>query len=360
MGPENGRIVTISELQRELHLIKDFLTLVKLLKIINRFNPNIVHSHLSKAGTISRIAVFLCNLFRRNKIQTVHTFHGHVLDAYFGNIKTRIFRNIEWILGKVSDRIISISSTQRWELTKKYKVADSSKISIINLGFDLKPFTQADLFKGQLCQKIGVSNNTLLIGIVGRLVPIKNHKMFLEAAKYFLEFSNHQKVKFLLIGDGELRDSLELYSIEMGLKDHVIFYGWERNIPMIYADLDILALTSLNEGTPVSIIEAMAASVPVVTTGVGGIKDLLGRIEPDQPLGLGFKICERGILCPKDDAIAFASALKYMTDGGYLHNKHKLLKARDFVLENYSVNRLIHEIEGLYDQLMIDRASNRG
>jgi glycosyltransferase involved in cell wall biosynthesis len=228
------------------------------------------------------------------------------------------------------------------------------------LGLDLDPFIQSNRLKGQFSRKIGVGEDTLLIGIIGRLAPIKNHKMFLDAAKYFLEISKHKKVKFLLIGDGELRPNLELYSKKKCMEEHVIFYGWEKNIPMIYADLDILALTSLNEGTPVSIIEAMAASVPVVTTGVGGIKDLLGRIEPDQPLGLGFKICERGILCPKDDAIAFASALKYMTDGGYLHNKHKLLKARDFVLENYSVNRLIHEIEGLYDQLMIDRASNRG
>jgi glycosyltransferase involved in cell wall biosynthesis len=357
-GKDN--IITIQELQRELNPINDLISLLKIISVINRFKPDIVHSHLSKAGTLSRIAVNICNLISRKKIKTVHTFHGHVLDSYFGDIKTFIFKSIEQILAKTTDKIIAISSTQKWELSRKFKISDASKISLINLGFDLDPFIQSNRLKGQFSRKIGVGEDTLLIGIIGRLAPIKNHKMFLDAAKYFLEISKHKKVKFLLIGDGELRPNLELYSKKKCMEEHVIFYGWEKNIPMIYADLDILALTSLNEGTPVSIIEAMAASVPVVTTGVGGIKDLLGRIEPDQPLGLGFKICERGILCPKDDAIAFASALKYMTDGNYLHNKHNLLKARDFVLDNYSVYRLIHEIEGLYDQLMIDGASNRG
>jgi glycosyltransferase involved in cell wall biosynthesis len=205
----------------------------------------------------------------------VHTFHGHVLDAYFGKVKSFIFRAIEKKLARLTDRIIAISLTQKWELSQKYKIAEPSKISMINLGFDLIPFVHADKFKGKLREKIGVSNDTLLIGIVGRLAKVKNHKMFLDAAILFLKNHNKPNVKFVLVGDGELRQTLKNYAVEKGLKDQVIFYGWEKNIPMIYADLDILALTSLNEGTPVSIIEAMAASVPVVTTGVGGIKDLL-------------------------------------------------------------------------------------
>lgn len=353
LGSGKGRMESIPELQRELHPVKDFVTLIKLLKIINCYNPDIVHSHLSKAGTISRIAVFSCNLFRQNKIKVAHTFHGHVLDAYFGNIKTRMFQIIEWVLAKATDRIIAISNTQRWELSKKFKIADSSKISMINLGFDLTPYTEAHQLKGQLRQKIGVSGDTFLIGIVGRFAPIKNQKMFIDAAAaLFFKKNKDVKVKFILIGDGELRQSLEKYAVEIGLEDDVIFYGWEKNIPMIYADLDILALTSLNEGTPVSIIEAMAASVPVVTTGVGGIKDLLGRIEPDQPPGFGFKICERGILCPKDDSIAFSNALNYMIDSGYLDDRQRSIKAIDFVLKNYSIERLIRDIETLYMQLM--------
>ncbi|BBO67038.1 hypothetical protein DSCA_09680 [Desulfosarcina alkanivorans] len=352
-------IIAIPELQRELNPLKDLMALLKIMSTINRFKPDVVHSHLSKAGTISRFAVFICNMFLKKKIIMVHTFHGHVLDSYFTPIKTYIFLIIERLLAKVSDGIVAISSTQKWELSKKYKVADSSKIFLINLGFDLNPFVQANKLKGTLRHQIGVSDDTLLIGLIGRLVPIKNHKMFLDAAKNYLKNAKDKKVKFIIVGDGELRRPLELYSLEMGLKDHVVFYGWEKNIPMIYADLNVLALTSLNEGTPVSIIEAMAASVPVVTTGVGGIKDLLGRIESDQPDGSGFKICERGVLCPKDDSIAFSNALKYITDSDYLSDNCRLTTARDFVIKNYSIERLIYDIDLLYEKLMIGRTPYR-
>jgi glycosyltransferase involved in cell wall biosynthesis len=352
IGSRKGKIDRLPELQRELHPIKDLIALFKMLMIVNRFNPDIVHSHLSKAGTLSRIAVFLCNVFRSKKIKVVHTFHGHVLDAYFGKVKSFIFRKVEKKLARLTDRIIAISLTQKWELSQKYKIAEPSKISMINLGFDLIPFVHADKFKGKLREKIGVSNDTLLIGIVGRLAKVKNHKMFLDAAILFLKNHNQPNVKFVLVGDGELRQTLKNYAVEKGLKDQVIFYGWEKNIPMIYADLDILALTSLNEGTPVSIIEAMAASVPVVTTGVGGIKDLLGRIESDQPAGQGFMVCERGIFCPKNDSIVFSNALNYMVKNGYLSDGRRFDKAMDFVVENYSRDLLIRKIEKLYDELL--------
>ena len=355
---EDKRIV-VPELQREINLPKDLFALFKIIKIIRKFRPDILHSHTSKAGTIARLAALISNFFSQQKIIVVHTFHGHVLDAYFGHTKTYIFQMIEHILAKKTDRIIAISNTQKWELSKKYKIAAPSKISLINLGFDLIPFAHANKFKGELRNKINVSNDTLLIGIVGRLAPIKNHTMFIDAARHYLEKSNVKKVKFIIVGDGELRHSLEKYAIDIGLKDHVLFYGWEKNIPMIYADLDILTLTSLNEGTPVSIIEALAASVPVITTGVGGIKDLLGQIESDQADGDGFKICERGFLCPKDDSIKFSNALKYVIESNYLLNTHRLDKAKYFVLENYSVDRLIHDIVALYESLILVKESYR-
>jgi glycosyltransferase involved in cell wall biosynthesis len=345
--------IVVPELQREINLRKDLIALFKTILIIHKFRPDIVHSHTSKAGTIARLAAMICNFFSKQKIIVVHTFHGHVLDAYFGHTKTSIFQKIEHMLAKATDRIIAISNTQKWELSKKYKIANPSKISLINLGFDLRPFVHSEKFKGKLRNKIGVSNDTLLIGIVGRFAPIKNHKMFLDAAASYLDIAADKKVKFLLIGDGELRPTLESYCLRIGLKDQVIFYGWEKNIPMIYADLNILALTSLNEGTPVSIIEAMAASVPVVTTGVGGIKDLLGKPEVEQPDQATFKICQRGILCPKDDPYSFSSALAYMIGNGYLLDHGRIARAREYVLKNYSVDRLISDMEALYGSLMV-------
>lgn len=344
--------IVVPELQREINLFKDIVALFKTIKACNKFKPDIVHSHTSKAGTISRISAICCNLFRSRKIKIVHTFHGNVLESYFGSHKTFIIKTIEKTLAKFTDRIIAISSTQKWHLSKKFKIAPSSKISTIKLGFNLMPFLHAYKFKGTLRKTIAVSDDILLIGIVGRLVPIKNHKMFLDAVGLFLQKCDGVKVKFILVGDGELKQSLENYCFEIGLKDHVVFYGWEKNIPMIYADLDILALTSLNEGTPVSIIEAMAASVPVITTGVGGVKDLLGRIESEQPPGNGFKICERGILSPKDDPITFSNALKYMIESGYLLDNGRFAKARNSVAKNYSVERLIRDVETLYKRLV--------
>jgi glycosyltransferase involved in cell wall biosynthesis len=338
----------VPELQREINPVKDIVALLKIIKIIFQFKPDIIHSHTSKAGAISRISATFCNLFRSKKIKVVHTFHGNVLDSYFGKYKTYIILTIERMLAGFTDCIIAISSTQKWHLSKKYKIASSSKISTIRLGFDLIQFVQAQQFEGQLRKKIGIYEDTLLIGIVGRLAPIKNHKMFLDAAKKYLDETDNKKVLFLMVGDGELRQSLDKYCFEIGLKDYVFFYGWEKNTPVIYADMDILALTSLNEGTPVSIIEAMAASVPVITTDVGGIKDLLGRFESEQPFVDEFKVCERGILCRRNDSISFSKALKFMVEGSFLKDRERIAKTKNFILNNYSTERLIRDIETLY------------
>lgn len=345
--------IEIPELQREISPYKDLIALIKVIKTINNFNPDIVHSHTSKAGTISRLAAAIYNLFQRERLITVHTFHGHVLDGYFSRSKSILILLFERLMAMVTDTIIAISTTQKWELSKKYKIASARKFATIGLGFNLFPFVNNGQYNGRLRQELGASEETLLIGIVGRMVPIKNHKMFLDAAEILLNRCASRKLKFILVGSGELKGDLETYSTKIGISDHTIFYGWEKNIPMIYADLDILALTSLNEGTPVSIIEAMAASVPVVTTGVGGIKDLLGKILTDPSLHYSFKICERGILCQKDDPEIFADALKYLVESDTLKNGCQLDKAREYVLKNYSVGRLLTEVESLYEKLVI-------
>ena len=347
--------ISIPELQREINIYKDFIALIKILSEIIRFQPHLLHSHTSKAGTISRLAVFFYNIFKKNKIVVIHTFHGNVLDGYFDRFKSLLFLWIEKLLAFVTDRIIAISESQKWELSTAYKICNPQKIETVKLGFDLKPFLNTTIYKGVIRKRLGISEETLLVGIVGRMVPIKNHKMFIDSASLFLKNHSDIKIKFLLVGDGELRSSLEDYVAATSFTDHIIFYGWEKNIPIVYANLDILALTSLNEGTPVSIIEAMAAKVPVVTTGVGGIKDLLGHIDAEQPYRKTFKICQRGILCPKDDPYTFYSALNYMINSGYLSDIERFSKAQDYVARNYSVDRLINDIESLYERLIIEK-----
>ncbi len=352
-APTDCSRLYIPELQREVSPLNDMVSLLKIIMVINKFKPDIVDSHLSKAGTLARTSVFASNLFRKNKIKTVHTFHGNVFEGYFNPIKSLIFRLLEKWLALNTNKIIAISTTQKWELSQKYKIAPVSKIETIGLGFNLFPFVSKKQFKGRFRQKLGVDEDTVLIGIVGRLVPIKNHKMFIDAAKMLLDHYNSRKVIFVLVGGGEIEADLKAYSTKIGVSDHIIFYGWEKNIPMVYADLNILALTSLNEGTPVSVIEAMAASVPVVSTGVGGIKDLLGPIQSEKAFEQGFHQCERGILCPNNDPSSFAGALHYMLSSNYMNEKHRFDNACRFVLKDYSMERLVSDMESLYSSILI-------
>ncbi len=350
----SGSFLRLPELQREIEFRKDLITFFKIAKILFKEKPDIVHTHMAKAGAVSRAAVLFYNFVSRKKIKTVHTYHGHVLEGYFSPLKSKLFISIEKILAKITDAIVAISQTQKWELTEKYRVSSSNKTHIINLGFNFLKFIDNKNTKGSFRRKIGVNENDFLIGIIGRLVPIKNHHMFIDSAKILLnKHKTHESgaIKFVIVGDGELRCWLENYTKKLGISGDFIFTGWVKSVEQVYADLDILALTSINEGTPVSIIEGMASSVPVITTGVGGVKDLLGDIDPAQKAEGGFKVCERGILCPKNDAMAFANGIEYILKLGVDSTSSKVEDARNFVLEQYSEKNLIQNMEKLYLKL---------
>jgi len=343
--------ITIPELQREISLKLDLKALLQIFKILCQERPDIVHTHTSKAGSSARLAAFLYNVICDKKVRTVHTFHGHVFEGYFSRAKSFLIVWAERLMAKGTDVVVAISETQKKELADKYKIAPSKKIKKVELGFDLKPFLNGKDLKGHFRRKIGIDEDTILIGIVGRLVPVKNHSMFLKGAKILLEQNHGIRAKFIVVGDGELRDKLEDYCEKMRLSSYVHFCGWMRNLPFVYADLDILTLTSLNEGTPVSIIEAMASSVQVISTDAGGVLDLLGP--PDgSPLSNGFVVHEHGILCRKNDAFGFANGLKYLLEIDIKEKEERLARARFFVERKFSEKRLIHDIESLYLELM--------
>lgn len=351
-GVKTFSFYKINELQREINPVSDLISLIKLIRIILRERPDIVHSHMAKAGALARVAVKIVNFSSCQNIKLVHTYHGHVLEGYFGRSKSKLFTFIEKTLGRCTDAIVAISKTQKWELLEKYEISLPQKVHKINLGFDLSKFHNGNKQRGHIRNRIGVHENSFLIGIVGRLVPIKNHVMFIDAAKIVINKNLPVRLKFIIVGDGELRQYLEDYAKKQGVADSLYFYGWEKDIQKVYADLDVLALTSLNEGTPVSIIEAMASAAPVVTTGVGGVKDLLGDFLPIHNLKEGFKVCERGILCQTNNAAAFANGLEYVINSGYDSDCKKVSKAREYVLENYSASQLVYNIESLYNYLM--------
>ena len=373
----DGKPITIPQLQRELSFVKDVKSFFSFLRILDEEKPDIVHTHTAKAGAIGRVAVFVHNMVQSLKFgvqclvqrvspwtpansqsaicnpqcKVVHTFHGHVFHGYFGKLKSQFFVWAERMLAKITDVVIVISDSQKSELCGNYRIAPANKIRTVELGFDLEPFFSAEPPEGLFRKTLGVDGNTILVGIVGRLVPIKNHKTFLKCAKIFLDHNSDIAARFLIIGDGELKNDLMTYCGQQGLSGHVNFCGWERELPKVYADLDILALTSINEGTPVSIIEAMASGIPVISTDAGGVRDLLGVPVQDISSG-GFRVHERGILCQQDDAEGLAEGLKYLVRNHARVKKEMSERARLFVEQSFSKERLLHDIESLYLELM--------
>jgi glycosyltransferase involved in cell wall biosynthesis len=259
--------LVIPQLGREISPLKDWRTLIKLYHLFRDRRPHIVHTHTAKAGTVGRMAARLAGV-----PVVVHTFHGHVFHDYFGPLQTRVFIGIERFLACLSERIVTVSEGQRRELAT-YGVASLDKIAVVPLGFELDALLNCESLQGQLRQELGIPERMALVGIVARLTTIKNHRLFLDAARLIVEAG--REAMFLVVGDGELRAELEAYVAELGLAGRVIFTGWRRDSPRIYADLDVVALSSLNEGTPVSLIEAMAAAKPVVATRVGGVSDVV-------------------------------------------------------------------------------------
>jgi len=344
--------IIIEELQREISPLMDLKAFLRIFGLLKRQIPDIVHTHTAKAGTSARLAAIIYNRFSGGNAKTVHTFHGHVFSGYFSQTKSLMFIWIERLLARKTDVIVAISQTQKTDLTHKFHIAPADKIRVIPLGFNLAPFLKSPQKRGRFRKLLGKGKGALLVGIVGRLVPIKNHVLFLNMAMTFMNENSDMDVEFVLVGDGELRKTLEAHAEKMGLVNHVSFCGWRRDLPEVYADLDVLALTSENEGTPVSIIEAMASGTSVISTDAGGVRDLLGSSEKEMSAKEGFTVCQRGILCRKNDAVAFARGLKYLITMDRKQRDPMTNEARGFVVQTFSNERLLRDMEKLYLEIV--------
>ena len=347
----------VPELQRDLNPFKDIKTFIKILKLMMSERPDIVHTHAAKAG-MTRLATFIYKKLLNKNVCVLHTFHGNVFEGYFSKAVSYLFILIERFFSSFTDVIVAISATQKKELFQKYRIAKEKKVKMVGLGFDLDPFFNNKLHRGGFRRAIGIDANTILIGMVGRIVPIKNNKLFIRAVRIFMDRHPDMDLKVAIVGDGLLRSELEAYCRELSLDQHVIFCGWIKDVTRVYADLDMLALTSLNEGTPVSIIEAMASGVPVIATDVGGVVDLLGK--PSTLNTNRFKICERGGICRKNDAAGFSEGLTWMLDKKNQGDIQQMANhAQAYVREQYSVGRLINDIETLYLELYNSKCKGR-
>ena len=331
--------VIIPEMKREIDFKDDYTAYKKICKLIEEFQPDIVHTHASKAGTIGRLAA------RKMGVKNVyHTFHGHIFHSYFSKAKTTFFKHVEKRLAKSSTRIVAISDIQKKELGVDHSICDPEKITVIPLGFDLGKFQEdVDLKRGRFRREYKLEQEEVAVGIVGRLVPIKNHRLFLDA----LSINNQRfkgKVKYFIVGDGELREELESYCKTIGItytspeskneNANLIFTSWIEDMDRVVSGVDIVALTSNNEGTPVSLIEAQAGNKPVVSTNVGGIENVILN-------------GETGYLSPREDAHAFADNLLTLLEDKTLR-ENMSSKGWGNVGKRYHYTRLVNDVERMY------------
>jgi len=351
--------VFMPEMSREISA-KDFLTIWKLYRLFRRERPDIIHTHTAKAGTVGRLAGLLYRwltpqtlMGRPRKCQLVHTYHGHIFHSYYGPLRTRAFLTIERILARVAtDRIIVISEQQQTEINERFRVGRAERFSVIPLGVDLSLFQDWQARRHKLREEPSLSPDNILVGIVGRLTEVKNHKLFLDSiAAFKKKFTAKpaEKVLFAIVGDGSLRQQLEQQASALGLRDDVVFLGSQRDMENIYPAFDIVALTSLNEGTPLTLIEAMANARAVVSTLVGGVVDLLGRTV-SKDAEVRYAVCERGVGVPAANSEALASAIKLLVSDEGL--RREIGEAGlQFVSSQYSKDRLLDDVRQLYADL---------
>ena len=309
---------------------RDVVALAKLTALVRRLRPHVVHTHTAKAGFLGRLAARAAGV-----PVVVHTYHGHVLSGYYGRTRTAGLRLMERGLALLSDRLIAVSDRVRDDLVA-FGVAPAERFTVVSLGLDLDPMSTASTHRGALRRELRLGPDTRLVGIVGRLFPIKNHALFLDAAARVL--ASRPDSRFVVVGDGRLRGELETRARRPDLVDHVIFTGWRYDLPRFYADLDVLVVSSRNEGTPVSAIEAMAAGCPVVATRVGGLPDLIddGRT---------------GTLVAPDDPAALATAIGRVIDDPS-RAEHMRLAARADVEKRFLASRLVTDLQDLYLALL--------
>ena len=333
------RIEYVPSLVRRISPFHDVRALWVLTRTLWQWRPRVVHTHMAKAGTIGRLAALLYNsLTRGPKAKLIHTYHGHVFEGYFGRRTTKIFLAIERWLAKHTDSIVAISPRVRDDVIATFKIAAAPQVTIIPLGFDLTPFlTITGEHRARARAELSVPDGAIVITTVGRLTAIKAQSLFLRAAALLMGTSRFQ---FIIVGDGELRQQLESEAKTLGLAHATRFLGWRGDLQNIYAATDVFVLTSRNEGTPVALIEAMAASTACVSTDVGGVRDVVAS--PDQ-----------GILVPFDDVRALARAIQVLVDDEGARTAMGE-RARVSVRTRYDHRRLVDDISNLYWRLLAD------
>lgn len=322
-------VVTIPGLLRRIAPLYDLLSFLKVLGIIRREKPKIVHTHTSKAGFLGRLAAFMAKT-----PVIVHTPHGHIFYEYFGRVTTCIFVLIERLLAKITDKIITLTNREGLDHVR-FKIAPPEKFVTIHSGVDIQKFITAKLGGDSLKRSFGMGAESLVVGTVGRLVPVKGHKYLIEAAPKILK--EVPGVKFVLVGDGYLRPKLERLTYTLNVQDAFLFLDWRSDIPEIMRMFDLFALPSLNEGMGKVLVEAMAAGKPIVASNAGGIPDLV--MDGDN-----------GLLVPPKNSDQLAEAIiKLLKDD---KRRTEMGNRGEAMVKRYSVESMVKKIDALYMELL--------
>jgi glycosyltransferase involved in cell wall biosynthesis len=329
----------LTALRREIAPLHDAVGLVQVLDALRDFRPHILHTHMAKAGTIGRVAASIYNRTagRDAPVRVVHTYHGHVLEGYFSPARTRTFLGVERLLARATDRLVAISPRIEQELIAEYRIGRPDQYRVIPLGFDLQRMTAIGEPERRAARAaLDLKPDAHVISTAGRMTAIKRHDLFLDTAR--LVADRDRRAIFLLAGDGELRSALEQQARAGGIADRVRFLGWRRDLDTLYAASDVFLLTSRNEGTPVALIESLAAAVPGVSTDVGAVRDV---IDSDR----------LGLVAPFGDARALADhVLALLSDPD---RRRRMGEAgRQTVSARYGLDRLIDDVERLYRELL--------
>jgi glycosyltransferase involved in cell wall biosynthesis len=333
-------VTYVSALGNERGFLDDLRALLHLYRLIRRERPTIVHLHLFKARLFGGIAARVAGV-----PLVIETLHGHLLSGYYGPIKTGLIAAIERFVGRwIADAVVVLSESQRQELLRR-GIGTSEKIHVVPLGLELGRFLSTPRRLGSLRRELAVSDDTLLIGAVGRLVPVKGYTLLLEAMRH-VAATVAPPLAVIVVGDGPSRRSLEAEAHRLQIRHMVRFLGWRNDVEHVFSDLDMFVQPSLNEGTPVSLIEAMAAGTPAIATRVGGIPDVVDGEHT-------------GLLVPPGDSLALAQAILRL--GRDPHLRRRIGEAgRRAVFPRYDIAELVARLRTLYAQLLVNRSALTG
>ena len=331
----------VDDLVRPISPLRDVRAFWRIYRALRRWQPEIVHTHMAKAGAIGRLAALAYNRTRGPgpRARLVHTYHGHVFEGYFGSPSTRLFLAIERWLARRTDALIAISPQVKQELLDTYRVGRESQIRLIPLGFNLERLLAlADDDRKEARAALEIPEQAIVVTTVGRLTAIKQHSLFLETAARLRQRSD--RFVFLIVGDGELRSQLQRTAERLGIESRVRFLGWRGDLQNIYGATDVFVLTSRNEGTPVALIEAMAAATASVSTDVGGVRDVITTPEA-------------GTLVTFGDVSAMVEAVMRFAESPALRAGVGSA-AREVVRRRFELKRLHADITRLYRELLGD------